>query len=40
MRASRSRPGLGLLTCGLQMLDQDDAVRISAEVVMMYQVTG
>lgn len=35
-RASRTRPGMGLLTCGLQMLDQHDAVRLSAEVVMFY----
>jgi acyl dehydratase len=35
-RASRSRPGMGLLTCGLQMLDQHGTVKLSAEVVMMY----
>ncbi|CAB1369629.1 MaoC family dehydratase [Denitratisoma oestradiolicum] len=35
-RTSRTRPGMGLLTCGLQMLNQRDAVALSAEVVMMY----
>ena len=35
-RASRSRPGSGLVTCGLQLLDQHDLVAMSGEVVLMW----
>lgn len=35
-RPSRTRSGLGLLTVGLQLIDQYDAVKLSAEVLMMY----
>lgn len=35
-RASRTRAGMGLVTVGLQLLNQCDAVTMSAEVVMMF----
>ncbi|QDX82635.1 hypothetical protein B9N43_16185 [Denitratisoma sp. DHT3] len=35
-RASNSRPEMGLLICGLQMINQRDEVNLAAEVVMMY----
>lgn len=35
-RPSNSRPGMGLLICGLQMINQRDEVNLSAEVIMMY----
>lgn len=36
VRASAKRPGFGLLTTGLQMINQRDEVAMSAEVVMLY----
>jgi 3-hydroxybutyryl-CoA dehydratase len=35
-RASRSRPGFGLVTCGLQLVDPENAVAMSGEVVLMW----
>jgi len=35
-RISRSRPGMGILTSGLQLINQRDEVAMSAEVIMMY----
>ena len=35
-RASRTRPGFGLVTCGLQLLSQGDVVVMSCEVVLMW----
>lgn len=35
-RASRTRPDVGLATCGLQMINQREEVALSAEVVLMY----
>lgn len=37
-RASRTRAGVGLVTCGLQMINQRDEVAMSSEVVLMYPV--
>lgn len=37
-RISKSRPEMGLLTTGLQMLNQRDEVAMSAEVVMIYPI--
>lgn len=36
VRFSEKRPGFGLLTTGLQMINQRDEVAMSAEVVMLY----
>lgn len=35
-RASRTRPGVGLVTYGLQMINQREEVALSSEVVLMY----
>ncbi len=35
-RASRSRSGVGLVTCGLQIINQREEVALSSEVVLMY----
>ena len=35
-RVSRTRPGFGLVTCGLQLLDQEGIVVLSSEVVLMW----
>lgn len=40
VRPSRSRPGAGVLTCGLQLVNQRDEVAMSAEVLMMYPSRG
>jgi len=35
-RPSRTRAGVGLVTCGLQMINQHEKVAMSSEVVLMY----
>lgn len=40
VRLSRTRPDMGLLTIGLQMLNQHGAVASSGEVVMLYPLRG
>ena len=40
VRKSKSRPDTGVVTCGLQLLNQRDEVTMSAEVLMMFPAGG